>query len=637
MRKCVAITASLCILSVAVSGAWGADEWIKGTGDSLVIKPAVVPEKFLNPTTPEYEKMLAEHARGAIADHKGKGYGNTYFENEKNAYPVSMLDFLAGNREKALGMLQAKDSEGYSNWTKGVDFYPCFTLKGQVRKYFWFGPFLDPKYKQTMFDGAKIWTEKDPASNPNPLQPKEPGKSPGKDGWMPNATGAAVDTRMTDNLRAMRDVGVYLFAEETGNEATRKLYRDKIAKFASDTWAVGHGEWDSNNYLYHTFTAYTALYDYAKDDEVRGLAKSVLDYISASAAVKYWRGSFGGPSKRDYGGKGVYGSNSAVGFSYYFGDSPVQPRKSDRDDIHVLTSAYRPPQAVVALARKQFDKPVTIYASKPKYQVWQMTPEEGPESFETNYIAQTYQLGTLTRGSGGDLNGFKLMTFNSKSGTDEMIAIASDKADSKGISTGSRGGENVAQVGNATVFLAPPGSPVMLYLPKTAKIEKDGDWLFIGFERTWAALHAINLDWNTDPKEAIKDDDAHVLLTTGKGSGPCGFAMELGEGVSFDQFKSDVKSKSKASIADTTVTFTPTDGRKIEVGYGEDPVAGPKLTVDGKTVDFKSRYDLWQSGASGPINLGWKTSSLSVNAGGKTFTGTLTKQGEQWVYTFENK
>jgi hypothetical protein len=291
----------------------------------------------------------------------------------------------------------------------------------------------------------------------------------------------------------------------------------------------------------------------------------------------------------------------------------------------------------VALARKEFDKPVTIFASKPKYQVWQMTPDEGPEQFETTHIAQTYQLGTLTRGSSGDLNGFKLMTFNTAGGVDEMIAIATDKTDVKGISTGSRGGENIAQAGNAAVFLAPQGSPVLLYLPKSAKIEKDGEWLFIGFEKTWAALHEINLDWNTDRKEAQKDDRADVLITNGTGSGPAGFAMELGEGVSFDQFKQAVKSKAKASLDDKTVTFTPTDGRKIEVGYAQDPVAGPKLTVDGQTVDFKSRFDPWTSGENGPISKGWKQPTLTVKAGGKTFTGTLEKQGEKWVYTFENK
>ncbi len=632
MFKYVAITALTCMISTAI-----ADEWIQEEGGMIHIKPAVVPEKFLNPSTPEYEKMLAKHADQAIKDFKGKGYGNQYFENEKNSYPVAMMDFLAGNRDKALKMLQADDTEGYNKWTNMVDFYPSFTLKGQVRKYYWFKPYLDPAYREKMFDGAKKWSEQDPATRPHPLVQKEPGKRPGDDGWMPNVTGVAVDTRMTDNLRAMREVATYLFAEETGNEAVRKLYKDKIAKFASDTMFLGQGEWDSNNYLYHTITSYNALYDYAKDDEVRGLAKAVLDYVSTSAAVKYWRGDFGGPSKRDYGGKGVYGSGAAVGFSYYFGDSPIQPRKSDRDDIHVITSGYRPPQAVVALARKQFDKPVEIFASKPIYQVWQMKPDDGPEFFETTYIAETYQLGTLTRGSGGDLNGFKLMTLNSQRGTDNLIAIASNNLSSKGISTGSRGGENVAQVGNTTIFLAPPKSPVMLFMPKSATVQQDGAWLFVKFETTWAAFHALNLEWNTSAKDPEKAPMDMVLLTEGKNDGPCGFAMELGEGGNFEQFVEKVKAKASASIDGKTAKFTTSDGRVIEAGYNEDPIAGPKITIDGKTVDFKTRFDSYNSGENGPVNKPWRDGVLTVKAGGKTFIGKLTKNGDRWDYTFENK
>ncbi len=631
MFKRVAI-ASICVLISAAQ----ADEWVQEKDGVVVVKPAPIPEKFQNPTTPEYEAMLQKHATAAIQAYKGKGYGNTYFENEKNSYPVSMLDFLAGNREKALKMLQGDDTEGYNRWTLMVDFYPAFTLKGQVRKYFWFGPMLDPAYKKKMFDAAKIWTAADPATKPHPIQPREEGKSAGKDGWMPNATGICVDGRMTDNLRAMRDVGIYLFAEETGNKATQKIYRDKIAKFAGDMYQVGHGEWDSNNYLYHTFTAYTALYDYAKDDQVRGMAKGVLDFISASAAVKYWRGDFGGPSKRDYGGKGVNGSNAAIGFSYYFGDSPVE-RHADRDDVHVLTSGYRPPPAIVALAQKKFDKPVEIFATKPVYEVWRMTEKDGPSYYETTYIANTYQLGTLTRGSGGDINGFKLMTFNGTRGTDNLIAIASNTTDARGISTGSKGGENVAQAGNAAIFLAPAKSPVMLFLPKSTKITKDGAWLFVQFEKTWAAFHAINLDWNTDAREAQKSPEDQVLLTSGNGDGLCGFAMELGEGESFDAFVARVKSKASASIEGPVATLKTTDGRTVQLGYQQDPVAGAKLTIDGKTVDFAQRLALWQSGEKGPINMPWRAGPLTVQAGGKTFTSNLVKQGDNWVYTFENK
>ncbi|WP_292843182.1 hypothetical protein [Nostoc sp. NMS8] len=65
-----------------------------------------------------------------------------------------MIDFLASNRAKAIAFLQ---SEAY---TLGIDFYSGFTLKGQVRKYFYFGKYLDPKYRQRMKEAMGILTQK---------------------------------------------------------------------------------------------------------------------------------------------------------------------------------------------------------------------------------------------------------------------------------------------------------------------------------------------------------------------------------------------------------------------------------------------------------------------------------------------
>ena len=47
-------------------------------------------------------------------------------------------------------------------FTHGIDFYWCFTLKGQATKYFYYKPDLSPEYRQKMFDGAKAWTAEDP-------------------------------------------------------------------------------------------------------------------------------------------------------------------------------------------------------------------------------------------------------------------------------------------------------------------------------------------------------------------------------------------------------------------------------------------------------------------------------------------
>uniref|UniRef100_A0A7C4QKT9 Uncharacterized protein n=1 Tax=Schlesneria paludicola TaxID=360056 RepID=A0A7C4QKT9_9PLAN len=96
--------------------------------------------------------------------------GQTYFENEKRAYGFLMAHVLAGDRLAAIRELQREDAQA-RQWhahTGGIDFYACFTLKHQMRKYFLFGDQLDPAYKKRMFDGAKIWTERDPLRRPHP-------------------------------------------------------------------------------------------------------------------------------------------------------------------------------------------------------------------------------------------------------------------------------------------------------------------------------------------------------------------------------------------------------------------------------------------------------------------------------------
>lgn len=62
-----------------------------------------------------------------------------------------MIDFLAGNQKKAISFLQSEDADAKSHaHTLGIDFYSGFTLKGQVRKYFYFGKYLEPSYLQRM-------------------------------------------------------------------------------------------------------------------------------------------------------------------------------------------------------------------------------------------------------------------------------------------------------------------------------------------------------------------------------------------------------------------------------------------------------------------------------------------------------
>ena len=127
--------------------------------------------KLNNPWPAEWEREYEQRARHVLDVWKTKKPGGTtYGESEKALYPLAMFAFLNGQTNQALKSLQEEDNQAKSDHahTLGLDFYWCFTLKGQVRKYFYFGRWLDPAYKQRMFDAAKIWTEQEPLHRPHP-------------------------------------------------------------------------------------------------------------------------------------------------------------------------------------------------------------------------------------------------------------------------------------------------------------------------------------------------------------------------------------------------------------------------------------------------------------------------------------
>jgi len=160
--------------------------------------PRPLAEEFLNPVSEKDEAAFQERARLIISKQSEVAVSarNTYFENEKRSYGYMMAHALGKRGMDAVTDLQAEDAQA-GDWhreTKGIDLYAAFTLKHQIRKYFYYGDLLNPDYRKRMFEGAKIWSEKDPMRRPHPVF-KEP-----KEGWGPDAKNSWVDVRDTENL-----------------------------------------------------------------------------------------------------------------------------------------------------------------------------------------------------------------------------------------------------------------------------------------------------------------------------------------------------------------------------------------------------------------------------------------------------
>ncbi len=629
------------VIVIAVPATHAGQRVVRDADGKIRVEPAAVPERFRNPWTRELEKEFwqrANHAIRHVAEQaKGGRYGNTFFENEKRSYPAAMFDFLAGHRDTALAFLQREDNLAKENaHTLGIDLFPCFTLKGQMRKYFFFGPYLEPAYRDRMRKAAAIWTEQDPLRRPHPLYGKG---DPSKQGWRPDKWGSWVDIRSTDNLRAMRETSVYLMAEETDHQDVRKLYLGRIRNYVTGLYHTGMSEWDSENYHGHTIAPYLNLYDFARDPEAKALAKAALDWLFAAGAVKYFRCGFGGPTKRDYGGANVvWGANVSHVLGLYFGDCPVPDPEPEPDEIHCITSAYRPPLAVVALARKQFDKPVELLTTKPPYAYPSAAELEKPEYWETLYLGHTYSLGSVvSAGPAGDVGPFKLMAANTKRGVD--FFVANTGGDWAG--PGKHAGDQIAQLGNSAIWLRPVGDEPATFcfqVPESATVELGGDIWFIRLETTWLALRPIGLSrprsLAVGGKCAERYADEQTLRSKIVGKGYAGFALEVGEPQAhggYGRFKSLVLTRSRLDLSklpEGTATLTTTDGSTLTLTHNAESDL-PTVIRNGEQRQWLKELDLYKPlGKSRPIALGWKQGTLRIEAGGHRFAQTVTAEGE---------
>src|SRR5437764_4232626 len=139
--------------------------------DVVLPKPAPADPALNNPWPAEWEADFGRRAEAAMRQWAGeRPKGGTFGENEKNYYPTAMWNVLVGDRAAGLKALQEPDVQGKDHaYTNGVDFYWCFTLKGQMRKYFYFGDQLDPAYRARMKDGAARWLAADPRTTEHPV------------------------------------------------------------------------------------------------------------------------------------------------------------------------------------------------------------------------------------------------------------------------------------------------------------------------------------------------------------------------------------------------------------------------------------------------------------------------------------
>ncbi|MDY7014328.1 MAG: hypothetical protein SVX43_12155, partial [Cyanobacteriota bacterium] len=318
----------------------------------------------------------------------------------------------------------------------------------------------------------------------------------------------------------------------------------------------------------------------------------------------------------------------------YFGDTPLPNPNPELDALHFITSRYRPPLAVVALARKQFDKPVELLATKPIYENWKEGGDSQPAYWETQFFGRSYQMGSVAAAfADGDVGPFKLMAYNSQRGVDFFVA----NTGGEGVRPGKNPGDRVGQFRNLLVWLRPANQSFSFQIPKAAKMEiEEGIWFF-QLERTWLAVHPIQLmsyrelsDRAEEAKQRYPEE--RMLHAIAIGRGYAGFALEVGEAEShgsYARFKQTVKQNSQLNLDALdrgTVNFRGSNGNRLELTYNSDNEL-PFLKRNGRIYNPSQQFDLYETVLGSPIvSLGWKQGTLQVNAGEKQFSTTVTQE-----------
>jgi hypothetical protein len=604
------------------------------------------------PFSPVQKRRFDKHCFNEINFFKRTiGFGNTYFENEKAAYPHAMHSLIwgLGKNEPSFiapskGFLQSPAIYDLGSvLTDTLDFFPSFTLKGQVPKYFYFGKYLkilDSSYLAKMRKGAYLWTHNDtlptdPMLRPNPFFLGNSGC------WDPRCRNSWVDSRNTDNLKAMRETSVYLFSEEIGNEPIRDLYFNRLRHHVGALWHTGYSEWDSETYVPHAIAPFFNLFAFTKNPAARRIAKAGLDWYFMAAALKYFYGMSTGPSKRSNGSANVRLGASAADMPYlYFGDSEVPEAEifdRDRDSYIQFLSQYRPPQVLYQLASKQFHKPMELRATKPPYGTFTATSAGRPDAFETMYFGKTYQMGSVVSGFAvSDMRPYKLGALHPTRGVDVFYA---NTTDNDTLTHAKYANDQIGQFENLMVFIRKNGGRRFFFqVPMDVPFDTVSGFWFFPYAKTWIAVRPLNIKvLSILPLNGIYANHQEILCETPP-SGFSGFAMEVAdedEYATYDDFKNAIYSRQLEILHfqdSGMVRLEGKNGKFLKVKYNPLNQRPEVYRNSNQATDFleNNQYNVYQ-GISPPV---CKLDSLTYD--GQNLNISLMAKDTLWGPVMEN-
>ena len=161
-----------------------------------------------------------------------------------------------------------------------------------------------------------------------------------------------------------------------------------LLDFAKRILETGNGEYDSQIYYPYSIEGFFNLYDFSKNTESKALAKFMLDYYFAAAALKVVDGQIAGGMKRGY----LPGDEADKMEKLFWGffDNISRDMSEEATSVHHATTTYRPNELITRIARQEVPIPYEAHICRPFYHMDRFNAFQ--ESF---YRSESFGLGNV--------------------------------------------------------------------------------------------------------------------------------------------------------------------------------------------------------------------------------------------------
>jgi hypothetical protein len=426
-------------------------------------------------------------------------------------------------------------------------------------------------------------------------------------------TSAYLDGKGTENHKTMWYTSSLVLPyftdfERFGNAPKAEVairMKEWLRSYVKTIYQVGQGEWDSSTYVMFDVNGMLNIYDFSPDPECRLLARAALDWIATAYALKYTDGVYCAPNQRGHAGGPVQTISDQTGWLWWGASRPIDASIAGnfRYAMHPVLSSWRPNQVICNLAHRQVNVlPVDFRNSKPNYWFGQGIPAVANCWQETVHIDQSFTLGCLWSGHGGQTTRLQLVAPTTNGALTVTGGSPIGRNDGDGsiqrwkYGDGNGLYDRSAQIGSALVVLSDlPDDEPLAYAFTTlpvAPVEHHGWWI-MRLGEAWVGIRPLGGPGS--PSVADHDPgkkpgtDQPILRIPGHRVGFILQASTTATHATLDAFSAALAActvDDSQIASDLVLNYTALDGSQVTFAYQPD-LPSAATTINGKLVSLE--------------------------------------------------